>query len=99
MDAFKAGEILRVAVRIEENGERLYRHAAGLADDRKLKDLFAFLASEEAKHKKTFAEMGLDRAYTGAPAEATREEGEASYEKLAVMIATEVAEGIARLVD
>jgi len=57
MDAFKAGEILRVAVRIEENGERLYRHAAGLADDRKLKDLFAFLASEEAKHKKTFAEM------------------------------------------
>lgn len=42
--------------------------------------------------KTTFAEMGLDRAYTGAPAEATRQEGEALYEKLATMIATEVEE-------
>jgi creatinine amidohydrolase len=40
--------------------------------------------------------MGLDRAYTGAPAEATAEEGEASYEKLAAMIATEVEEGLAK---
>ena len=34
--------------------------------------------------------MGLDRAYTGAPAEATMEEA-----KLAEMIATEVAESFA----
>lgn len=42
--------------------------------------------------KKTFLEMGLERAYTGAPAEATRDEGDALYEKLAAMIATEVEE-------
>lgn len=42
--------------------------------------------------KATFAEMGLDQAYTGAPAEATRDEGEELYAKLAEMIATEVSE-------
>ncbi len=42
--------------------------------------------------KATFAEMGLERAYTGAPAEATREEGEELYAKLAEMVATEVSE-------
>ena len=40
--------------------------------------------------KKTFAEMGLTQAYTGSPAEATREEGDATYATLAEMIATEV---------
>ncbi len=44
--------------------------------------------------KTTFAAMGLDRAYTGAPALATRQEGEALYAKLAEMIATEVTEGL-----
>jgi creatinine amidohydrolase len=47
--------------------------------------------------KKTFAEMGLSRAYTGSPAAASREEGEATYEKLAEMIATEIIEAMARL--
>lgn len=46
--------------------------------------------------KSTFTEIGMTRAYTGAPAEATREEGEALYEKLATMITTEVVEGVAR---
>ncbi len=46
--------------------------------------------------KATFAQMGLDRAYTGAPAEATREEGEALYEKLGEMIAAEVVESFDR---
>ena len=45
--------------------------------------------------KKTFAEMGIARAYTGAPAEATAEEGEALYEKLVAMIVTVVEEGLA----
>jgi len=45
--------------------------------------------------KTTFAEMGLDRAYTGAPAEASAVEGAALYEKLAEMIATEALEGLA----
>ncbi len=54
------------------------------------------LAEGIASGKKTFAEMGLDRAYTGAPAEATSAEGEESYTKLAIMIATEVEEGLAK---
>ncbi len=43
----------------------------------------------------TFRAMGLDRAYTGAPAEATSEEGEDLYARLADMIATEVLEALA----
>jgi creatinine amidohydrolase len=45
--------------------------------------------------KTTFREMGLDRAYTGAPAAATREEGEALYAKLRDMIVAEVKEALA----
>lgn len=47
--------------------------------------------------KSTFAEIGMDRAYTGAPAEATREEGEALYEKLVTMVTTEIEEGLAKI--
>lgn len=45
--------------------------------------------------KNRFRDIGMDRAYTGAPAEATREEGDASYARLVEMIVTEVLEGIA----
>jgi creatinine amidohydrolase len=45
--------------------------------------------------KSTFRAMGLDHAYTGAPAEATREEGDTLYARLAEMIATEVLESLA----
>jgi creatinine amidohydrolase len=45
--------------------------------------------------KTTFAAMGLDHAYTGAPAEATAAEGEELYERLSDMITTEVLEGLA----
>ncbi|MGO8996867.1 MAG: creatininase family protein [Polyangiaceae bacterium] len=45
----------------------------------------------------TFRAMGLDRAYTGSPADATREEGEALYGRLAAMIATEVLEALGRV--
>jgi creatinine amidohydrolase len=46
--------------------------------------------------KATFAEIGMDRAYTGAPAEATREEGEGLYERLVTMVITEITEGLAQ---
>ncbi len=39
-----------------------------------------------------FADIGMDRAYTGAPAEATANEGEATYDLLVEMIVTEVTE-------
>ncbi len=45
--------------------------------------------------KTSFADMGIARAYTGAPHEATAEEGEALYEKLVTMILTTVREALA----
>lgn len=45
--------------------------------------------------KKTFAEIGMTRAYTGAPRDATREEGEELYEKLVTMVVTEIEEAMA----
>ena len=44
--------------------------------------------------KSRFRDIGMDRAYTGAPAEATRQEGDESYARLVEMIVTEVLEGI-----
>ena len=40
----------------------------------------------------TFAAMGMDRAYAGAPAAATADEGEAQLAQLAAMIVTEITE-------
>jgi creatinine amidohydrolase len=45
--------------------------------------------------KTGFVEIGMDRAYTGAPSEATREEGADLFERLATMVVTEVTEGLA----
>lgn len=43
----------------------------------------------------TFREIGMERAYTGAPNIATREEGDATYQRLVEMIVTEVEERLA----
>src|SRR6202035_3197974 len=67
-----------------------------LGEHRDLPAVGVSLADAIRAGKSRFRDIGMDRAYTGAPAEATREEGEASYAKLAEMIATEVLEGIAR---
>jgi creatinine amidohydrolase len=47
--------------------------------------------------KATFAEIGMERAYTGAPRDATAEEGDELYEKLVTMVVTEVSEALAVL--
>ncbi len=44
--------------------------------------------------KSTFQTMGMDAAYTGAPADATAEEGHHLYEALAAMVAGEVEEAL-----
>jgi creatinine amidohydrolase len=62
-----------------------------------LPTLTTSLATEIKAGKTTFGAMGLDRAYTGAPAEATREEGEALYAKLVAMIVGEVTDALAKL--
>jgi rubrerythrin len=54
---FSGKEILEMAVRIEENGERFYTQAAGAAKTERLKELFSFLADEEKKHIAYFKEM------------------------------------------
>ena len=43
----------------------------------------------------TFRSMGIDRAYTGSPREATAEEGSQLLDRLAEMIVAEVTEGLA----
>jgi creatinine amidohydrolase len=54
------------------------------------------LSKEIRAGRTRFREMGMARAYTGAPADATREEGETLYGKLVEMIVAEVTEGLPR---
>lgn len=60
-----------------------------------LPDLDTSLSEGIKAGKRSFLEMGLDRAYTGAPANGSAEEGERLLDLLATMIATEVREGLA----
>ncbi|WP_394823311.1 creatininase family protein [Pendulispora albinea] len=46
--------------------------------------------------KSSFAEMGIARAYTGTPHEATADEGNVLYEKLVAMIVGEVKDALNR---
>ncbi|MFT3767407.1 MAG: creatininase family protein [Minicystis sp.] len=61
-----------------------------------LPDVAVSLSDGIKAGKKSFAEMGMEQAYTGAPARATAEQGEEMLDRLATMIATEVTEGLAR---
>lgn len=54
---FRASEIFKFAIRIEENGERFYRHAVEVTEDNNSKEMFAYLADEENKHKKMFKNL------------------------------------------
>jgi len=54
MSVFVASDVLKFAVRMEENGALFYRKAAELTEKSEAKKLFEFLASEEDEHKKTF---------------------------------------------
>lgn len=60
-----------------------------------LPSLALSLADAIKAGKATFAEIGMDRAYTGAPREATAAEGEELYEKLVAMVVAEITEGLA----
>jgi creatinine amidohydrolase len=72
--------------------------AGGLVKDehRGLPAVAVSLAEAIKAGKDRFREIGMDRAYTGAPGEATREEGEASYARLVEMVVGEVVEGLAK---
>jgi rubrerythrin len=51
---FSLKDIIDIAVRIEKNGERVYRNAAEYITDPSLKSTLKWLADEEAKHIKWF---------------------------------------------
>ncbi|MGQ9484667.1 MAG: ferritin family protein [Desulfosoma sp.] len=54
---FNAVEVLKMAVRIEENGARYYRRAMELQNDRQLREILQDLAEDESRHGKWFEEM------------------------------------------
>ena len=54
------------------------------------------LSDAIASGAKTFREVGGEEAYFGAPAEASRAEGEEIYARLVEMIRTEVLEALGR---
>lgn len=54
---FSAEETLKIAVRIEENGKKLYDDLASSVNDTELKDEFKDLAQQEVQHKETFQGM------------------------------------------
>jgi rubrerythrin len=68
MNIFSTGDILRFAIRIEEDGEMFYRKAALNAADKEVGDLFNHLADEEIRHKRIFQDM-LSSIETNPPAE------------------------------
>lgn len=63
-------------------------------EHRSLPALDVSLADAIRAGKGRFRDIGMDRAYTGAPAEATREEGDDLYARLVEMIVTEVNEAL-----
>lgn len=70
---FNTGEVFRIAVRIEENGERFYREMSKRLADPQVKELFEDLADEEVKHREFYeallAEAGGVEAEEGSPGE------------------------------
>lgn len=57
MKHFDINEIFQLAIRIEENGEQFYRTMSKKLKDKKLQDLFDYLADQEVKHKELFELM------------------------------------------
>jgi creatinine amidohydrolase len=81
-----------------------YETSLVLAAGRSVRDSFSTLptlglslSDAIRSGKTTFREIGMDRAYTGAPAEATRAEGEELYGRLVGMVVTEIEDGLAAL--
>ena len=62
-----------------------------------LPDLAVSLSEGIKAGKNSFRAMGLDQAYTGAPARASAEEGAELLGRLATMIAVEIREGLAAI--
>ena len=57
MSLLSSGEVVQFAVQIEENGQRFYRGFAQKLQSEAEKEIFNYLADEEATHIKTFETM------------------------------------------
>ncbi|MCX7945064.1 MAG: ferritin family protein [Deltaproteobacteria bacterium] len=53
-------DIINIAVKIEENGEKFYREAAEKVASSEIKELLTVLAKDEVKHKEIFMNMLKD---------------------------------------
>lgn len=62
---FSLKDIIDIAVQIEQNGERIYRSAAGKIEDPSLRSLLQLLADEEIKHMEWFEALKENIADTG----------------------------------
>lgn len=54
---FSAYEILDIAIKLEKNGEKVYREAMDQTGDLSLKELLKWMADEEVKHAEWFSEL------------------------------------------
>jgi rubrerythrin len=61
---FSGEEIVEMGINIEEMGEKFYTSYISETKNEKVKDLFKFLANEEAKHKQVFQNI-LDSLHKG----------------------------------
>ncbi|MGA6924473.1 MAG: ferritin family protein [Desulfosarcina sp.] len=54
---FTVQNILDIAIRLESNGEKIYREARKHTDDAKLKALLSWIAEEECSHARWFDDL------------------------------------------
>ena len=56
-DTFSPQEILKIAIKVEENGKKLYGILEEKAKDGKIKSVWRYLKEQEDVHRKVFQEM------------------------------------------
>ena len=62
---FSTSEILDLAIRIQKNGEAVYRQAADKISNPDLVSLLSWMADEEAEHARWFSEL-ISKAARGS---------------------------------
>ncbi len=56
-DGYNPQEILKIAINVEKNGQKLYQALEEKADNEKIKEVWKFLKEQEVKHREFFEEM------------------------------------------
>jgi len=57
IESFSPQEIIKIAVKVEENGKKLYENLENKAKDKKIKELCTYLKKAEERHADTFKQM------------------------------------------